>query len=113
MKRSPTVLGAAADLRAHDGLSALIDAVMAGPGSLPAAAGGGIDDLYRVPGIGVLLGGPFCETLRRTLLLGDGSIGALLARPAAAMLLVRNLMLIASRLPPVRRAFSRPEGGLQ
>lgn len=89
------------------------------------SVGGGINDLYLMLAvgalayfmallkypiaplvIGVILGGLFDETFRRSLLLSDGDLSVFVLRPAAAILLALNVALIASQLPPVRRAFA-------
>lgn len=94
------------------------------------SVGGGINDLYLMLGvgfvayfmkmlkfpiaplvIGVILGGLFDETLRRSLLISGGDITVFASRPVAAILLVLNVALISSQLPIVKRAFRRPRGG--
>lgn len=86
------------------------------------SVGGGINDLYLMLGvgavaylmnlmkypiaplvIGVILGGLFDETFRRSLLLSDGDMSVFFSRPAAGVLLALNLALIASQLPFLRR----------
>ncbi|MDB6176343.1 tripartite tricarboxylate transporter permease [Paracoccus sp. Z330] len=90
------------------------------------SVGGGINDLYLMLGvgvvayfmnmlafpiaplvIGVILGGMFDEMFRRSLFLSDGDLSVFASRPAAAVLLALNLALIASQLPPVKRALGR------
>ena len=90
------------------------------------SVGGGINDLYLMLGvgfvaffmnmlrypiaplvIGVILGGLFDETFRRSLLIAEGDLSVFVSRPGAAILLVLNIALILSQLPPVRRLFAR------
>ncbi|MCZ0963945.1 tripartite tricarboxylate transporter permease [Paracoccus benzoatiresistens] len=90
------------------------------------SVGGGINDLYLMLGvgfvayfmnmlafpiaplvIGVILGGMFDEMFRRSLFLSDGDLMVFASRPGAAVLLALNAALIASQLPPVKRAFGR------
>jgi putative tricarboxylic transport membrane protein len=90
------------------------------------SVGGGINDLYLMLGvgfvayfmnlmkypiaplvIGVILGGLFDETFRRSLLISDGDLSVFVSRPGAAILLGLNVALIVSQLPPARRAFAR------
>jgi putative tricarboxylic transport membrane protein len=90
------------------------------------SVGGGINDLYLMLGvgalayfmnlmkypiaplvIGVILGGLFDETFRRSLLLSDGDLSGFFIRPTAAVLLALNVALIAGQLPIVRRAFAK------
>jgi putative tricarboxylic transport membrane protein len=87
------------------------------------SVGGGINDLYLMLGvgavayfmnlmkypiaplvIGVILGGLFDETFRRSLLLSDGDVSVFFSRPAAGVFLALNLALIVSQLPFLRRA---------
>ncbi|WP_170379594.1 tripartite tricarboxylate transporter permease [Ruegeria atlantica] len=93
------------------------------------SVGGGINDLYLMLGvgavayfmnlmkypiaplvIGVILGGLFDETFRRSLFLSDGDLSVFFSRPGAAILLVLNIGLILSQLPVAKRAFSRLKG---
>ncbi len=93
------------------------------------SVGGGINDLYLMLGvgavayfmnlmkypiaplvIGVILGGLFDETFRRSLLLSDGDLSVFVSRPAAAILLALNVALILSQLPFVKRGFARIRG---
>jgi len=93
------------------------------------SVGGGINDLYLMLGvgavayfmnlmkypiaplvIGVILGGLFDETFRRSLFLSDGDLSVFFSRPGAAVLLVLNIGLILSQLPVAKRAFSRLKG---
>ncbi|MFD0908415.1 tripartite tricarboxylate transporter permease [Ruegeria arenilitoris] len=93
------------------------------------SVGGGINDLYLMLGvgfvayfmnlmkypiaplvIGVILGGLFDETFRRSLFLSDGDLSVFVSRPGAAILLVLNVALILSQLPPVKRLFARLKG---
>jgi putative tricarboxylic transport membrane protein len=90
------------------------------------SVGGGINDLYLMLGvgalayfmnlmkypiaplvIGVILGGLFDETFRRSLLLSDGDLSGFFTRPTAAVLLALNVALIAGQLPIVRRTFAK------
>ena len=90
------------------------------------SVGGGINDLYLMLGvgalayfmnlmkypiaplvIGVILGGLFDETFRRSLLLSDGDLSGFFTRPTAAVLLTLNIALIAGQLPFVRRGFAK------
>ncbi len=93
------------------------------------SVGGGINDLYLMLGvgavayfmnlmkypiaplvIGVILGGLFDETFRRSLFLSDGDLSVFISRPGAAILVTLNILLILSQLPIVKRAFSRLKG---
>lgn len=88
------------------------------------SVGGGINDLFLMLGvgfvafamsimkypiaplvIGVILGGLFDETFRRTLLISDGDLSVFLTRPGAAILLALNVLLILSQVPVARRMF--------
>lgn len=88
------------------------------------SVGGGINDLYLMLGvgfvayfmsllkypiaplvIGVILGGMFDETFRRSLLISDGDLSVFVSRPGAAILLVLNVALILAQIPAVRRIF--------
>ena len=90
------------------------------------SVGGGINDLYLMLGIGfvaffmnmlrypiaplvigVILGGLFDETFRRSLLIADGDLSVFVSRPGAAILLTLNVLLIMSQLPLIRRIFAR------
>ena len=90
------------------------------------SVGGGINDLFLmvVVGIvafafiemkypiaplviGVILGGLFDESFRRTLLISDGDLSGFFSRPAAAILLAANVLLILSQVPWIRSWFSR------
>ena len=57
--------------------------------------------------IGVILGGLFDETFRRSLLVADGDLSTFLTRPGAAILLVMNLLLILSQIPLLGRVARR------
>ncbi|MFC5585015.1 tripartite tricarboxylate transporter permease [Nitratireductor kimnyeongensis] len=57
--------------------------------------------------IGVILGGLFDETFRRSLLVSDGDLTTFLMRPGAAILVVLNLLLILSQIPAVKRGAGR------
>lgn len=93
------------------------------------SVGGGINDLYLMLGvgfvayfmnlmkypiaplvIGVILGGLFDETFRRSLLISGGDLAVFASRPVAAILLTLNLTLIAAQIPLVKRAFGRLRG---
>lgn len=93
------------------------------------SVGGGINDLYLMLGvgfvayfmnllkfpiaplvIGVILGGLFDETFRRTLLISGGDVMVFLSRPVAGVLLVLNISLILSQFPFVKRAYARLRG---
>ncbi len=93
------------------------------------SVGGGINDLYLMLGvgffayfmnmmkypiaplvIGVILGGLFDETFRRSLFLSDGNLGVFLSRPGAAILLALNVALVAAQIPAVKRVFGRMRG---
>lgn len=93
------------------------------------SVGGGINDLYLMLGvgivayfmalmkypiaplvIGVILGGLFDETFRRSLLISGGDLAVFASRPVAAVLLALNLGLIASQIPAVKRALGRLRG---
>ncbi|WP_171103757.1 tripartite tricarboxylate transporter permease [Ruegeria sp. HKCCD7255] len=90
------------------------------------SVGGGINDLYLMLAvgfvayfmnlmkypiaplvIGVILGGLFDETLRRSLLLSDGDLVVFVSRPGAAILLMLNLALVLSQLPLGKRLLAR------
>ncbi len=90
------------------------------------SVGGGINDLYLMLGvglvayfmnmlkfpiaplvIGVILGGLFDETFRRTLFIADGNLSAFISRPGAAILLTMNVALILSQIGAVKRGFGR------
>ncbi|UZD90438.1 tripartite tricarboxylate transporter permease [Cognatishimia activa] len=93
------------------------------------SVGGGINDLYLMLGvgfvayfmnllkypiaplvIGVILGGLFDETFRRSLFLSDGDLSVFISRPGAAILLCLNLALILSQLPITRRGLAWLKG---
>ena len=82
------------------------------------SVGGGINDLYLMLGvglvvtlmntmkypvaplvIGVILGGLFDETFRRSLLISDGDFSVFYSRPGAAILFALNIALVLSQLP--------------
>lgn len=90
------------------------------------SVGGGINDLYLMLGvgfvayfmnmlrypiaplvIGVILGGLFDETFRRSLLISEGDLSVFYSRPGAAILLSMIVLLILSQLPISRRIFAR------
>lgn len=90
------------------------------------SVGGGINDLYLMLGvgfvayfmnmlrypiaplvIGVILGGLFDETFRRSLLISEGDLSVFYSRPGAAILLSMIVLLILSQLPICRRIFAR------
>ena len=93
------------------------------------SVGGGINDLYLMLGvgfvayfmnlmkypiaplvIGVILGGLFDETFRRSLLISGGDLAVFASRPVAGILLALNLALIAAQIPAVKRTFGRLRG---
>ncbi len=93
------------------------------------SVGGGINDLYLMLGvgfvayfmtlmkypiaplvIGVILGGLFDETFRRSLLIADGDLSVFVSRPGASVLLALNIALLLSQLPFVQRGFARLKG---
>ncbi len=95
------------------------------------SVGGGINDLYLMLGvgfvayfmnlmkypvaplvIGVILGGLFDETFRRSLLISDGDLSVFVSRPIAGVLLFLNIALILSQLGVVKRAFANFKGKL-
>ena len=61
--------------------------------------------------IGVILGGLFDETFRRSLLISDGDLAIFITRPGAAILVALNIALILSQIPAARRmvAACRPK----
>ncbi len=86
------------------------------------SVGGGINDLFLMLGvgfaayamtamkypiaplvIGVILGGLFDETFRRSLLISDGDLSIFITRPGAAILVALNVALILSQIPAARR----------
>ena len=90
------------------------------------SVGGGINDLFLMFGvgllayamnlmhypiaplvIGVILGGLFDETFRRSLLISDGDLSVFVTRPSAAILLGLNVLLILSQIPMFKAFFSR------
>ncbi|MBO6834655.1 MAG: tripartite tricarboxylate transporter permease [Alphaproteobacteria bacterium] len=94
------------------------------------SVGGGINDLFLMLGvgfaayamtamkypiaplvIGVILGGLFDETFRRSLLISDGDLAIFITRPGAAILVALNIALILSQIPAARRmvAACRPK----
>ncbi|MEX3017578.1 tripartite tricarboxylate transporter permease [Gymnodinialimonas hymeniacidonis] len=93
------------------------------------SVGGGINDLYLMLGvgfvaylmnllkfpiaplvIGVILGGLFDETFRRSLLISGGDVFVFWSRPVAAVLLALNVALILSQVPLTKRLFARLKG---
>ncbi|WP_323764478.1 tripartite tricarboxylate transporter permease [Marinovum sp.] len=93
------------------------------------SVGGGLNDLYLMLGvglvayvmnllrypiaplvIGVILGGMFDETFRRSLLLSDGDLSVFVSRPGAAILLTLILALILGQMPVAKRALNRLKG---
>ncbi|QMU59645.1 MAG: transporter [Boseongicola sp.] len=95
------------------------------------SVGGGINDLYLMLGvgffayfmnllkypiaplvIGVILGGLFDETFRRSLLISDGDLSVFISRPGAAILLTLNIALILAQVPLMRRGFAALRGKL-
>ncbi|MFY0679230.1 MAG: tripartite tricarboxylate transporter permease [Thalassovita sp.] len=94
------------------------------------SVGGGINDLYLMLGvgfvayfmnmmrypiaplvIGVILGGMFDETFRRSLFLADGDLSVFVSRPGAAILLVLSVALVLAQIPAIRRLFVRRKKG--
>lgn len=90
------------------------------------SVGGGINDLFLMFGvglvayamnrmeypiaplvIGVILGGLFDETFRRSLLISDGDMSVFYSRPGAAVLLTLCILLILSQIPFVQNGFKR------
>ena len=90
------------------------------------SVGGGINDLFLMFGVGILayamnlmhypiaplvigviLGGLFDETFRRSLLISDGDLSVFVTRPGAAILLGLNVLLIFSQIPMFKLFFSR------
>lgn len=93
------------------------------------SVGGGINDLFLMIGvglvayamnkmqypiaplvIGVILGGLFDETFRRSLLISDGDMTVFFSRPGAAILLTLNILLVMSQIPLIKRTFSKLTG---
>lgn len=93
------------------------------------SVGGGLNDLYLMLGvglvayvmnllrypiaplvIGVILGGMFDETFRRSLLLSDGDLSVFVSRPGAAILLFLIIALILGQMPMAKRALHRLKG---
>ena len=93
------------------------------------SVGGGINDLYLMLGvgfaayfmnllkipiaplvIGVILGGLFDETFRRSLLISGGDLTVFALRPVAAILLGLNVALVLSQVPLVKRAYMKLKG---
>ena len=90
------------------------------------SVGGGINDLYLMLGvgfiayflnmlkfpiaplvIGVILGGLFDETFRRSLLISGGDLFVFASRPVAGILLMLNVALVLSQFPVTKRMFAR------
>ncbi len=90
------------------------------------SVGGGINDLYLMLGvgfvayfmnllkfpiaplvIGVILGGLFDETFRRSLLISGGDLAVFASRPVAAILLALNAALVFSQIGAIKRIYSR------
>jgi len=93
------------------------------------SVGGGINDLYLMLGvgfaayfmnllkipiaplvIGVILGGLFDETFRRSLLISGGDLSVFALRPVAAILLGLNVALVLSQVPVVKRTYMKLSG---
>jgi putative tricarboxylic transport membrane protein len=89
------------------------------------SVGGGINDLFLMIGvglvayamnkmhypiaplvIGVILGGLFDETFRRSLLISDGDMTVFFSRPGAAILLTLNVLLVLSQIPAIKKMFA-------
>ena len=85
------------------------------------SVGGGINDLFLMFGvglaayamnlmhypiaplvIGVILGGLFDETFRRSLLISDGDLSIFVTRPGAAILVALNVLLILSQITIIK-----------
>ncbi|TQV81819.1 tripartite tricarboxylate transporter permease [Denitrobaculum tricleocarpae] len=94
------------------------------------SVGGGINDLFLMIGvgfvayamnrmhypiaplvIGVILGGLFDETFRRSLLISDGDLSVFVSRPGAAILLLLNVALVLSQIPAIKRLGARLKPG--
>ncbi|MEM7216386.1 MAG: tripartite tricarboxylate transporter permease [Pseudomonadota bacterium] len=94
------------------------------------SVGGGINDLFLMFGvgmlayamnlmhypiaplvIGVILGGLFDETLRRSLLISDGDLSIFFNRPGAAILLGLNVLLVVSQIPYFKSLSRKIFGG--
>ena len=58
--------------------------------------------------IGVILGGLLDESFRRALLISGGDLGVFVSRPASAILLAANVVLILSQTPLARLVRRRP-----
>ncbi len=90
------------------------------------SVGGGMNDLFLMFGvgllayamnlmhypiaplvIGVILGGLFDKTFRRSLLISDGDLSVFFTRPGAAILLSLNVLLILSQIPSIKSFFSK------
>ncbi|MEM9330350.1 MAG: tripartite tricarboxylate transporter permease [Pseudomonadota bacterium] len=90
------------------------------------SVGGGINDLFLMFAVGILayamnlmhypiaplvigviLGGLFDETLRRSLLISDGDLSIFVTRPGAGILLGLNVLLIVSQVPALKKLPSR------
>lgn len=90
------------------------------------SVGGGINDLFLMAGvgivayamnamhypvaplvIGVILGGLFDETFRRSLLISDGDMSVFFTRPGAAILLTLNILLIVSQISLIKNMLAR------
>ncbi|MEM9009416.1 MAG: transporter, partial [Cyanobacteria bacterium P01_F01_bin.86] len=57
--------------------------------------------------IGVILGGLFDETFRRSLLISGGDLSVFISRPVATILLGLNLALVISQTPLAKHLFRR------
>ena len=60
--------------------------------------------------IGVILGGIFDETFRRSLLISGGVLAVFVSRLDAATLFALNIALVLGQVPMVKRAFSTLKG---
>ncbi len=90
------------------------------------SVGGGINDLFLMFGvglvayamnlmhypiaplvIGVILGGLFDETFRRSLLISDGDLSVFVTRPGAAILVTLNTLLLISQISFIKNNFKK------
>ena len=90
------------------------------------SVGGGINDLFLMFGvgiaayamnlmhypiaplvIGVILGGLFDETFRRSLLISDGDLSVFVTRPGAAILVTLNVLLVLSQVTFIKKFWKK------